>query len=242
MNDPHAPPFTRDFLTDGYISHTLGTPNTDSYLVRLFQIAATTLVQAIRHQSGAFYALNRPSYHIPPAISILGREAWLVDYAVRPGGSVVPQQLWSPQGQGDQSRYVDRPQYRMHVFFVNMDGSLGVPVVNAAAGHMQLRGADLPPQLVDRTTIKIRIGVCVRSLPACSRHSSYVSQWPGYPPSEYQVQLRPAGNPITFERFVQLVGTRVRRFLEVSVSRKWRGNERLSGSNLGLRARFCPTL
>jgi hypothetical protein len=113
---------------------------------------------------------------------------------------------------------VDQSQYRMHVFFVNMDGSLGVPVVNTAAGHMQLREANLPPQLIDRNTIKIRIGVCVRFLPVCSRHSSYVSQWPGYPSSEYQVQLRDqtlARGPITFERFVKLVGTRVRRFLEV---------------------------
>jgi len=224
MSDPHALPFTRDYLADGYIARTLGTQNTDSYLARLFQVVAT-FVQAIRHQNGAFYVFNHPSHYIPPAISVLGRDAWLLDYAVRSGGSVVPQELWSPQRHGDPRRHVDQAQFRMHVFFVNMDGSLGVPVMNAAAGHMQLRDADLPPQLVDKTAIKIRIGVCVRSLPAYSRHSPYISQWPGYAPYEHRVQLRdqtPARNPITFERFVKLVGSHVRRFLEVRLSRKWR--------------------
>jgi hypothetical protein len=224
MNDPNLLQFTSDYLTDGYLSYTFGVHNMERYLVRLFQVV-TPFIQAIRHQSGAFYVFNHPSHYISPATSVQRRDAWPLDYAVRSGGSVVPQQIWFPQGQGDRRRYVDQAQFRMPVFFVNMDGSLGVPVMNAAAGHMQLRDADLPPQLVDKTAIKIRIGVCVRSLPAYSRHSPYVSQWPGYAPYEHRVQLRdqtPARNPITFERFVKLVGSHVRRFLEVRLSRKWR--------------------
>jgi hypothetical protein len=50
----------------------------------------------------------------------------------------------------------------MPVFFVGRDGGLGVPVMNAAAGHMELRDAHLPPPLQDKTTAKIRIAVCAR--------------------------------------------------------------------------------
>jgi hypothetical protein len=163
MNDPNALRFTSGHLTDGYIPHTFGPQNTESYFLHLFQVAAKS-VQAIRHQSNAFYVFNRPSHHISPAISVQGRDAWLLDYAVTSGGSVVPQQLWFPQGQGDRRRYVDQAQFRMPIFFVNRDGSRGVSVVDAAAGRMQLRGAGLPAQLVDKTTIKIRISVRVRSL------------------------------------------------------------------------------
>jgi hypothetical protein len=86
---------------------------------------------------------------------------------------------------------------------------------------MQLRNVVLPPQLADKATIKIRIGFGTRSLPARSNHLLNVSQWPGYQPSEHQVLLRdqtPARNPITFERFVKHVGSRVRQFLMVCLS------------------------
>jgi hypothetical protein len=46
-----------------------------------------------------------------------------------------------------------------------------------------------------------------------------MSQWPGYAPSEQQVQLRdqtPLRNPVTLERFVKHVASRVRQFLVVS--------------------------
>jgi hypothetical protein len=112
---------------------------------------------------------------------------------------------------------VDQVQFRMPIFFVNM-GSLGVPVGNAASGHLQLNSTDLPSQLADKTTIKIRIGVGTRSLPARSNHLLYVSQWPGYQPSEHQVLLRdqtPARSLVSLERLVKHVGSRVRQFLEV---------------------------
>ncbi|KAH9066640.1 hypothetical protein EDB87DRAFT_1553772 [Lactarius vividus] len=136
--------------------------------------------------------------HCRPQHIFNGRSAWLLDYAVRRGGSVVPQQLWSPQGQVDWRRYAEQAQLHIPVFFVNADGTLGVPVSHAAAGQMSLRHANEPAPLGDRTTTKIRI------------------IWPGYFPSEQMVQLRdqtPARNPVTLERFVKHVGSRVRQYL-----------------------------
>ena len=171
MNDSNAPQFSRDFLTDGYISYTFGPRNAEGYLIQLFAVDAAS-VRAIRHQSGAFYVLNRPAHNVPPALLVNGQDAWVLDYAVRTGGSVVPQQFWSPQGQGQgdpsRRRYADQPQVNMPVFFVNASGSLGVPVVNAAAGDMKLHGVNLPSQLADKAAIAIRISVCTRSLPTRS--------------------------------------------------------------------------
>ena len=209
----------RDYLTDGYISNTIGS-RAEGYIARLFGVDAAS-IQAIRQT--AFYVFNPPSYSIPPALSVHGRDAWLLDFAVRSGGSVVPQQLWSPQGQSDRRRYVEQAQIRMPVFFINTNGSLGVPVVSAAAGNMQLCDGHLPLQLADKSTVKFRINVCTRFL-RILHHLSYVSQWPGYSLSEQQVQLRdrtPARNAISLERFVKHVGSRTRQFLLVCLSHLW---------------------
>jgi hypothetical protein len=108
-----------------------------------------------------------------------------------------------------------------------MNGSLGVPVMNAAAGHMHLRDAYLPPSLINKRAIKIHMGVCAWfSLSYVFPITYYmVSQWPGYAPSQHQVPLTdqtPARNPIGFDRFVKYVGSRVRQFLMVRSSSMWR--------------------
>ena len=149
-------------LTDGYISYTFTPQMAEFFLVQLlFKVGNTTSIEVIRDPSGsgAYFAFNLPSHFSPPPLTIDGRGAWVLDYAIRPGGSVVPQELWVPQGQVDRRRYMDQARFRMPVFFVGSDGSLGVPVLNAAAGQIQLRDANLPPQLHDKYTAKIRIAV-----------------------------------------------------------------------------------
>jgi hypothetical protein len=158
----HSHPVTRKFLTDGYISYTFTPQMAEFFLVHLlFKVGNSASIDATSdpHGSGAYFVFNPPSHFSPPPLTINGRGAWVLDYDVRFGGSVVPQELWVPHGQGDRRRYVDQARFRMPVFFVGSDGSLGVPVLNAAAGHIQLRDAHLPPPLQDKTTTKIRIAV-----------------------------------------------------------------------------------
>jgi hypothetical protein len=133
------------------------------------------VIQAFLHK-GAFFVWNQPTIWAQPPLNFDGRHGWLLDYRIRPGGSVVPQQLWFPQGQGDRRCYVERAEFQLPLFFVNADGTLGVPIVNAAAGQMCLRGAAEPAPLGDKTTTKIRIAVCTLTLP-CARPSliSYVA-------------------------------------------------------------------
>ena len=152
----------RAVLTEGYISHTFAPQMAEFFLVNLlFKVASLSMIEAIRAPdgSGAYFVFNHPSHFSPAPLTINGRGAWVLDYNVRPGGSVIPQQHWVPQGQGDRRRYVDQARFHMPVFFVAINGSLGVPVLNAAAGDMQLRDAHLPSPLQDRTTTKIRIAV-----------------------------------------------------------------------------------
>ena len=222
MGLPHL---NRDYLTDGYISYTFTSRNAEFYVVHLFKRDATS-VQATRDRNGTYSVFIPPSHFSPPIHTPYG-DTWVLDHAVRTGGSVVPQQLWAPRRQGDRPRYVDQAQFRMPIFFVNMNGSLGVPVMNAAAGQMQLREAHLPPSLLDKTTTKIRIGVCAFFFLSYVFPTAYqmASQWPSYALSEHQVQLRdqtPARNPIGFDRFVKHVGSRVRQFLMVRSSSMWR--------------------
>ena len=236
-------------LTDGYIPYTCNPRVAEFFLVHLlFKVENTASIEVIRDPfgSGAFFVFNHPSRFSPPPFTINGRSAWVLDYHVRTGGSVVPQELW-PRAfrQGDRRLYVEHAQFRIPIFFVDINGGLGVPVMNAAAGYMQLRDADLPPSLADKTTVKIRIRVCARFFLCYVFPITYhmASQWPGYAQSESQIQLRDqtlAKNPVAFDRFVKHVGSRVRQFLMVRSSWMWRRISEIKRS-LGLRARSCPT-
>ncbi|KAH9967291.1 hypothetical protein BC827DRAFT_1123712 [Russula dissimulans] len=192
----------RDFLTFGYISHSFTPLLAEVQVANLYKVDPGQITAYYQERSGAYLVFTQPSYYSPPSVVVQGQPAWILDYKVRSGGTVVPQHLWSPQGQGDWRRYVEQADFHMPVFFINANGALGVPLVNAAAGQMSLYGANQLAPLGDRTTTKIRIG------------------WPGYHPSESQVQLRdqtPARNPITLERLVKHVASRVRQFLIVSL-------------------------
>jgi hypothetical protein len=89
--------YSRDYLTNGYISYTITPRNAEGYLLHLFDVRNAAEIRAVRHQGGAFYTFNRPRHNIPPASLVNGRPVWLLDLAVRSGGTVVRQQLWFPQ-------------------------------------------------------------------------------------------------------------------------------------------------
>jgi hypothetical protein len=154
-----------DFLTDGYITYTFRPQAAANYLTVLFKVNPSE-VQIFFH-GGAFLVLNQPTNWTLPPLDFNGQRAWILDYHIRPCGSVVPQQIWFPQGQGDWRNYVEQARLQLPMFFVNVDGNLGVPVGNAAAGQMNLRGAGDPAPFGDKMTTKIRIGVCALAPSMC---------------------------------------------------------------------------
>jgi len=166
---------TPDFFTDGYIAYTFTPLGAEICLANLFKIDPQT-VQRFLHQS-AFFVWNQPLLpHLTSSpLNFNGHRAWLLDYSIRPGGTVVPQQLWFPQGQGDWRRYVEQAPLQMPLFFMQEDGTLGVPIANAAAGQMFLRGARHPAPFGEKTTTKIRIGVCTRLLHTRAHHLPFMS-------------------------------------------------------------------
>ena len=183
-----------DLLIDGYLSNTVTPQVAEIYLAYLLKVDPKR-VQAFRVHDwpGAFFVADPPMSHCRPQLIGNGRYAWLLDYALRRGGSVVPQHLWSPQGQGDWRRYVEQAQLYTPVFFVNVDRSLGVPVSHAAAGQMSLRDANEPALLGDRTTTKIRISVCITSVDARSvrLHSHRSGRAIFLSNSRYNSEIRP---------------------------------------------------
>ena len=146
------------FLADGYIPSTFTPHAAASYCSILFKVDSSA-IQAFRHLD-TFYVWNQPTISTQLPLNVNGRHGWLLDYHVRPGGSVVPQQIWSPLSQWDWCRYIERARLQMPLFFVNADGTLGVPIVNAAVGQMCLHGAGEPVPFGDKATAKIRICVC----------------------------------------------------------------------------------
>lgn len=155
------------YLVDGYISYTFGSEDAEYYMAILFREDARKVV-ATRDKNGAFLVFNKPSRFSPPTATINGRNAWLVDYAIRSAGTVVPQRLWSPRSEDDCIALVDNAQFHVPVFFVNASGSLGVPVRNASEGNMQLVGGQFQHPLSDNTFLTIRIAVCTHSFHARS--------------------------------------------------------------------------
>ena len=154
-----------DLRVDGYLSYTFTPQVAEIYLAYLFKVDPKR-VQAFSDHNwpGAFFVTDPPMNHCRPQHIGNGRYAWLLDYAIRRGGSVVPQQLWSPQDQGDWRRNVEQARLYIPVFFVNVDGSLGVAASHAAAGQMSLRDANEPAPVGDGITTKIHISVCITSV------------------------------------------------------------------------------
>ena len=137
------------YLIDGFISATFGPRDAERYMAMVLKVNPRTVVAAL--DNGAFYVFNPPSRYTPPTCVINRKWAWLFDYSIsyRAIGTVVPQRLYR--------NFVDNIQYRVPAFFVNRNGSLGVPISNA--GHIQLRDGHLAQSLSHKPMLTIRLVV-----------------------------------------------------------------------------------
>ena len=162
---------------------------------------------------------------------------WLLDIIPQPMDHVVPQTMWTPPNQSDWRRYVEQASLRMPVFFIQNDGTIGLPLVRALSGQRALlRCGDMPAPLGGGHSTQIRIAVSAALSPPLQLSPStppfffpflrlsfwlktwLASQWPGYDSWERQIQIRDQTrqrNEITLERFVKLVAGVVDRFLTV---------------------------
>jgi hypothetical protein len=155
---------SRDYLIDGYISHTFGRRDAEYYMVILFKVDAKTVV-ATCNTSDPFFVFNQPSCHSPASIaSVDGRSGWLLDFAISFAGSVVPQRLKLPQRHTERIRYINDAKFRLPVFLLDMVGSnygvLGVPVKSAPAEQIRLKLGQSPQPFTENTELMIHFAVC----------------------------------------------------------------------------------
>jgi hypothetical protein len=85
---------------------------------------------------------------------------WVLDFIPRPIYRVVPQKIWTPPNQSDWRRYVEQSNLRMPVFFVQNNGTIGLPLARAAVGDTaSLRRGDSAAPLGGGHSTQIRIAV-----------------------------------------------------------------------------------
>jgi len=182
-------------LVDGYISKGFG----PSQAERHFHCVLKTNTIAARQSggNGDYFVVTS----IPPYIQsqFPNQHAWVLDRRVMNAGTVVPQTLWIPFTVADRRRHVQNAELQMPIFFLHMDGRLGLPLEAAVSGrcHSLLNAQYFAP-LGRQTTTHIRVG------------------WPGYQGFKRQVQIRDEThnrNTVTLSKFAHHVGRSVDAFI-----------------------------
>ena len=145
---------TRDHLyTHGYIARTLEPRDTAQYLTRLLRMDEHLIQLTFTQEWPGAFIITHPVTNGP---------ALPVDYVLQNYGTVVPQRIWSPGTRSDAQRY-NNVSLNMPIFFLQNDRkTLGLLLVNAAAGDcMGLLNARAPALVGNPHTITIRIKVSV---------------------------------------------------------------------------------
>ncbi|KAH9003671.1 hypothetical protein EDB86DRAFT_2265584 [Lactarius hatsudake] len=188
-----------DLHVDGNIARMFGPQDAARYFARLLQTNQSS-IQTTRDPQwpDAFFSFHPPASHVPPFVIIQGRRAWLLDYVIRHGGTVVRQRIWAPQNETQRQVHVS---LNMPIFFVHNDRvTRGLPIVSAAAREATtLIDTGKQAQVGDCSTTFIRIN------------------WPGYGEWSSQIMTRdqtPAHNTITTEKFAKRVASAVCRFMD----------------------------
>jgi hypothetical protein len=123
-----------DLRNDGYISRMFGPAGAEQYITHLLRDDYRSLKSINSPQwPGAFFITN-VIQNVSPSIHINGWPAWLLDYHIRPSGTVVPQHFWRPNNPSDARRYTNAT-LNMPIFFVQHNRvDLGLNLIHAARG------------------------------------------------------------------------------------------------------------
>ncbi|KAI0270565.1 hypothetical protein BC834DRAFT_861988 [Gloeopeniophorella convolvens] len=193
-----------DLTIDGYLSTMLGSVAATSHIaciVRVPDLRGLRLVYDNRWPDTFFFVTPTG----PGALAVIVNDrynAWIIDHRVRSDlGTVVPQRIWGPRNPADIRRYVTGDvQLNLPVFFTKRDGSVGLPLVSAAAGDcMSLLKASSTAPVGEGHTADIHIN------------------WCGYADWVTQIMIRdqtPHRRTITLEKLAKRIASGVIRFLE----------------------------
>ena len=153
-----------DLCIDGNIAQTFGPEGATRYFARLLRVDPRSLrATGSQDWPHAFFITSPVVKNSPSSILIDGQPAWLLDYAIRDVGTVVPQYIWPVHHPSDGQRYYKNVPLNLPIFFVHKDRvTLGLPLLRAATGDcMTLLGVGATPPVGDSFTTYIRINVSI---------------------------------------------------------------------------------
>ena len=155
-----------DILVDGILSYTFGSRISEWYFEHLLKgrIRRSLLRWDVPGWPGACFTSQVSESEIPALHEHPPAPARLLDYDVRGfGGTVVPQALWGPQGQGATKKYVLDATLQWPIFFVREDHTVGLLLQEAVeVPRRALLRAQTRAQLGERSTLHVRIKVRTR--------------------------------------------------------------------------------
>jgi len=145
-----------DLYVDGYLAQMFCPEGVESYLPRLLAMETPPMRLNVTQEWPQAFFITSPMQNTRPCLSINGKPAWLLDYAIRLVGTVVPQRIWSPRCFSGANLLL-----RMPIFFAHNDRvNLGLPLIKAVAGDCEaLLDASAPAPVGDCSTTYIRINV-----------------------------------------------------------------------------------
>ena len=157
-----------DLLVDGILAHMFGPQGAALYFARLLKVDVRSLHPTMSQEwPHAFFITSPTVQNTAPTLYINRQPAQLLDFTIRQVGTVIPQGIWPPGNNGNNSadtlaRSAKATLLNMPIFIVGMDRvSLGLPLYVAIAegDRAQLLGAGNPAPIGHGSTTYIRITV-----------------------------------------------------------------------------------
>ena len=132
-----------NLLVDGSIARSFGLIKAERYLFDLLKTNESGLKQLCRtipspDGSRATFVVEEVATNVflpPLMLDHSHRPLWLLDYSTAKTGTVVPQELWSPQNVNDFRQRVTEAELQMPIFFAQENGHLGLSLNDAKNGH-----------------------------------------------------------------------------------------------------------
>jgi hypothetical protein len=152
-------PFIR---SEGFLTKMFGLQDAAFFIEVLLKMDARE-VHLVGNVPGWPCALLSQTPSIQEACAVLApnnQPLWLLDFIPSHMYHVVPQKIWTPSNQSDWRRYVEQASLRMPVFFIQYNGTVGLPLPQALNGDRPLlRGAEKAAPLGGGHSTQIRIAV-----------------------------------------------------------------------------------
>jgi len=185
-----------DLLVDSNLAHMFGPEGAALYFARLLKVDVRSLHPTMSQEWPHAFFITSPTaqaVQASPTLYINRLPAQLLDYTIRQVGTVVPQAIWPP-GNNNNNTSDNTPAPRsakamtvtlnMPIFFVGMDRvSLGLPlhVAIAEGDRAPLQGAASPAPIGHGSTTYIRITVSKPSSQKTHVPASFLLRWPRCP-------------------------------------------------------------